>query len=132
MAAVSRLLWFAAGAASGAYALVKARRTAQNFTPEGIGARASALGVGVRLFADELTAAMAVREAELRAELRLPGGAPRALDGTLRDSTGDPDRHAATDRHGATDRHPTAGLVAHGDGHPTNDQDEKSRHDGHR
>ena len=66
---MSRTLWFVAGAASGAYALIKARRTAQKFSPDGIGARVAAVGVGARLFADEVATGMSQREQELRAEL---------------------------------------------------------------
>ena len=66
---MSRTLWFVAGAASGAYALIKARRTAHKFSPDGIGARVAAVGVGARLFADEVATGMSQREQELRAEL---------------------------------------------------------------
>ncbi len=66
-----RLVWFATGAASGVYTLVKARRAARNLTPDGIGARVAAVGLGARMFADEVAASMATREAELRAELGL-------------------------------------------------------------
>jgi hypothetical protein len=69
MEIVSRTLWFVAGAASGAYTLIKARRTAQKFSPDGIGARVAAVGVGARMFADEVAAGMSRREEELRAEL---------------------------------------------------------------
>ena len=43
---MSRTLWFVAGAASGVYTIYRAKRLAQSFTPDGIGARLAALGVG--------------------------------------------------------------------------------------
>jgi hypothetical protein len=72
MAAMSRAFWFAAGAVSGVYTLVKVRRTAQNFTPDGIAARVAALGAGARVFRDEVATGMAEREHELRVQFRLP------------------------------------------------------------
>ena len=75
---MSRALWFAAGAASGAYALVKARRTVWHLTPDGIGARVAAVGVGARLFTAQVSAGMAEREAELQAKLRLSSTTPQA------------------------------------------------------
>lgn len=77
---MSRVLWFSAGAASAVYALVKAKRTAENLTPDGIGARVAALGLGARLFAGEVAAAMATREAELRTELHLGSAVTRAIE----------------------------------------------------
>lgn len=68
---MSRAVWFAAGAVSGVYTLLRARRAARNFTPDGIGARVAAIGVGAQLFASEVSAGMAEREAELRDDLRL-------------------------------------------------------------
>ncbi len=77
---MSRVLWFSAGAASAVYALVKARRAAENLTPDGIGARAAAVGLGARMFVGEVAAAMTAREAELRTELRLTPAAPRVIE----------------------------------------------------
>jgi hypothetical protein len=76
---MSRALWFAAGAASGVYTLYKAKRAAQNFTPDGIGARVAALTVGARMFAAEVSTGMAERESELRTELRLSSDRQRAI-----------------------------------------------------
>jgi hypothetical protein len=75
---MSRTFWFAAGAASGVYALVKAKRTAQNFTPDGVAARMAALRTGARLFAAEVSTGMAQREAELREEHALSAARPAA------------------------------------------------------
>lgn len=71
---MSRTFWFAAGAASGVYALVKARRTVQHFTPDGVAARVASLRTGARLFAADVSTGMAEREAQLRRELALPVG----------------------------------------------------------
>jgi hypothetical protein len=79
---MSRVLWFAAGAASGVYTLYKAKRVAQNFTPDGIGARMAALSVGARMFAAEVSTGMAERESELRTELRLSSDPQRAIGST--------------------------------------------------
>lgn len=65
-------MWFMAGSAAGMYALAKARRTVQAFTPDGIGARVAALGAGARVFADQVTEAMAEREQQLLRQLELP------------------------------------------------------------
>jgi Family of unknown function (DUF6167) len=94
---MSRSFWFVAGAASGIYALYKAKRTAQNFTPDGIGARVAAVAVGARMFADEVATGMAERESELRAELGQGTGARPAL-AAVPDAA--PDQDGTTDGHG--------------------------------
>lgn len=66
---MNRVTWFAAGAVAGAYSLVKVRRTARNFTPDGVAARAAALGAGARVLVTEVSAGMAERETELRHQL---------------------------------------------------------------
>jgi len=68
---VSRALWFVAGAGAGVYALSKARRAAEALTPEGLADRLSGLGLGARLFGDEVRTGMAERETELRNRLGL-------------------------------------------------------------
>jgi hypothetical protein len=72
---MSRSLWFVVGAGAGVYAMVKARRAAETFTPEGIRDRMAGLGVGAHLFTEELRAGMTEKETELRERLGL------ALDG---------------------------------------------------
>lgn len=72
---MSRGLWFVAGAATGVYAFVKGRRTAQEFTPDGVGARVAALRAGAAVFADSVAKGMAEREADL--SLQLEQGAPQ-------------------------------------------------------
>ena len=69
----ARLLWFAAGAGAGLYTTLKARRLAYRLTPQGIGDQVAALGLGARVFVDEVRAGMAEREEEIAAELGLPG-----------------------------------------------------------
>ncbi len=76
-AAVRRTFWFAVGAASGVYTLVKAKRTVQVFTPDGLAARLAALRAGGKVFADEVRAGMSERETELR--LQLGAAAPQQL-----------------------------------------------------
>jgi uncharacterized protein DUF6167 len=76
---VRRVTWFTAGAVTGVYAILKARNTARNFTPDGIAARASALAVGLRAFRSEVATGMAEREAELRAQLAQPPPGLRAV-----------------------------------------------------
>lgn len=63
---MSRGLWFAAGAGVGIYAMVRGRRAAEAFTPDGLRDRWQAVGVGARLFRDEVAQAKVEKEAELR------------------------------------------------------------------
>ena len=76
---MSRALWFVAGAATSAYAMVKARRAAEALTPEGISDRISGLQKGAQLFGDELRTEMAAKETELRERLGLDGGGPTPI-----------------------------------------------------
>jgi hypothetical protein len=57
--------------------MIRARRAAEAFTPDGLRDRVAGLGVGAHLFADEVRTGMAERETELRERLGL------ALDGPL-------------------------------------------------
>ncbi|MDQ6641322.1 MAG: DUF6167 family protein [Actinomycetota bacterium] len=66
-----RGLWFVAGAGAGVYVMVKARRAAQAFTPEGVHDRLAGLQVGWQLFSDEVRAGMTEKETELRERLVL-------------------------------------------------------------
>jgi hypothetical protein len=68
---MSRVAWFVAGAGAGVYAVVKARRTAEAFTPEGLADRLAGLSVGAHLFGEEVRAGMTEREDELRERLGL-------------------------------------------------------------
>ncbi|HET7352137.1 MAG TPA: DUF6167 family protein [Marmoricola sp.] len=80
---MTRMVWFVAGAGAGVYAMVKARRTAEAFTPDGMRDRLSALAVGAELFSSELRTGMEEKESQLRTQmgLALDRGAPRALKG---------------------------------------------------
>jgi hypothetical protein len=73
---MSRTLWFVAGAATSAYAMVKARRAAEAVTPEGIRDRLAGLTLGAQLLGEEVRTEMTARETELRERLGL------GLDGT--------------------------------------------------
>ncbi len=75
-----RGVWFVAGAGAGVYAMVKARRAAEAFTPEGLRDRVSGLGLGAHLFADEVRAGMTEKEAELRERLGWTLDGPRELE----------------------------------------------------
>ena len=77
-----RGFWFVAGAGAGVYVMIRARRAAETFTPDGLRDRMAGLGVGAHLFADEVRAGMTERETELRQRLGL------ALDGPLELETG--------------------------------------------
>jgi hypothetical protein len=75
---VSRVFWFAVGAGSSVYAMVKTRRAVERFTASGIGDQVAALGVGVRLFREEVLVGMGEHEARLRERLAVPdAGHPR-------------------------------------------------------
>jgi hypothetical protein len=76
---VSRAFWFAAGIASGVYGVFKVKRTAANFTPDGVGARVAALRYGARVFADEVSTAAHERETELLGQLRADAAGNRVL-----------------------------------------------------
>lgn len=72
---MGRGLWFVAGAGVGIYGMVRARRAAEAFTPEGIRDRLAGLELGAHLFAEELRTGMQEKETELRERLGM------ALDG---------------------------------------------------
>ena len=93
---MGRGLWFVAGAGTGMYAMVRARRIAEAFTPEGLTDRLGALALGARLLTEDVREASAVRETALRQELglQLDGASePRALPGL-----GDRERAPETSR----------------------------------
>jgi hypothetical protein len=76
---MNRGLWFVAGASAGVYAMVKARRAAEAFTPEGLRDRVAGLGLGAHLFAEEVRAGMVEKETELRERLGWNPDGPREL-----------------------------------------------------
>jgi Family of unknown function (DUF6167) len=72
-----RGLWFAAGAGTAVWGMVRGRRIAESFTADGLRDRAAALGLGARMFRDEVASARAEKETELRDRLGLaPHGTP--------------------------------------------------------
>ncbi len=72
---VTRGIWFAAGAATGVYAMVKARRVAEAFTADGMKDRINAVSVGARLFREEMAQGTAEAEADLRDKYRAAAAA---------------------------------------------------------
>ena len=78
---MSRVIWFAAGAGAGVYALVKARRVAEMLTPEGLADRLAGLSVGLRVFREEVHTGMVEKENDLRERLvlALPGSSRAPL-----------------------------------------------------
>lgn len=77
---MSRTLWFVAGAATSAYAITKARRAAEAFTPEGIRDRLAGLSLGAHLLGEEVRAGATAKEADLRARLGLVPDPTPALE----------------------------------------------------
>ena len=73
---MSRAIWFVAGAGAGVYSMIKARRAAEAFTPEGLTDRLAGLSLGLHLFGEEVRAGAAEKETEVRQRLGLvpPGG----------------------------------------------------------
>jgi hypothetical protein len=72
-----RGLWFFAGAGAGIYAVVRGRRAAEAFTADGLKDRLKGVGVGARMFREEVSQGKAERETELRERLGLvPHGRP--------------------------------------------------------
>lgn len=66
-------IWFVVGAGAGVYAMVKGRRAAEAFTADGLRDRAQALGVGARIFREELAQGKAEKELELREWIETTG-----------------------------------------------------------
>jgi len=92
---MSRAFWFVAGAGAGVYAMTKARRAAEAFTPDGLADRLAGLSVGLRLFGEEVRAGAAEKENDVRERLgvALPGTSgrvPAALTGAVPDAGDDP------------------------------------------
>ena len=74
---MARALWFVAGAGAGVYGMSRARRAAEAVSADGLRDRLSGLGVGMRLFRDEVAAGQAEKETQLRERMGLvPHGIP--------------------------------------------------------
>lgn len=69
-----RLFWVALGATAGVLVVRKLTRTAEAYSPEGLGRSASALAEGLRELADAVRDGMAEREQELRVALGIDAG----------------------------------------------------------
>jgi Family of unknown function (DUF6167) len=72
-------IWFVVGAGAGVYAMVKGRRAAEAFTADGLRDRAQALGVGARIFRDELATGKAEKELELREWIEARTAGPKQI-----------------------------------------------------
>ena len=87
---MARSLWFVAGAGAGVYAMSRARRAAEALSSGGLRDRLSGVGVGMRLFRDEVASGQAAKETELRERMGLvPHGAPELTP----TQTEEPDGH---------------------------------------
>lgn len=79
---MSRSLWFVAGAGAGVYAVHRVRRVAEAFTWDGLRDRAHGAAASARIFADEVAAGRAEKEADLKHRLGLvPHGVPELTPG---------------------------------------------------
>jgi hypothetical protein len=63
-------LWFTAGAAAGVYGMVRVRRIAEAFTPDGMRDRIGAAFVGARVLREEVAQGQADAEIRLRDHYR--------------------------------------------------------------
>lgn len=77
---MNRTIWFVAGAGVGAWGMLRARRMAEAFTPEGISDRFAGAKLGAQLFADEVRQGAAEKELELRERLELRPASTTALE----------------------------------------------------
>lgn len=68
---MNRSFWFVAGAGAGVYAAVRARRTAEALSVDGLRDRVGAAVVGARIFRDEVAQGRADAETDLRERLGL-------------------------------------------------------------
>jgi hypothetical protein len=68
---MARSLWFVAGAGAGVYAMSRARRAVEALSADGLRDRLSGLGVGMRMFRDEVAAGQAEKETQLRERMGL-------------------------------------------------------------
>jgi hypothetical protein len=72
-----RGLWFVAGAGAGVYAMSRARRLKEAFTPDGLRDRWEAVSLGARMLREDIVQGQAEKETELRERYGLaPHGLP--------------------------------------------------------
>jgi len=75
---MSRAIWFVSCAGACVDSIVRARRAAEAFTPDGLADRLAGLSLGLHLFGEEVRTGAAEKEAEVRQRLGLvPPGAGR-------------------------------------------------------
>ena len=77
---IGKGFWFAAGAAAGVYATVRARRVAEAFTPDGVRDRIGAVGLGARMMRQEFAQGAAEAEAGIRERYAAAAEQHRALE----------------------------------------------------
>lgn len=96
-----RGFWFVAGAGAGIYAVTRARRAAEAFTPDGVRDRVAGLAVAGHLFGEEVRAGMAEKETDLRRRFGLGLDGPPQLGSSTapRHAHHDGDRAAQEDDH---------------------------------
>jgi hypothetical protein len=82
-------VWFTAGAGVGVYTVLRTRRIAEAFTPEGLADRLAGLAVGARLFRDEVRTGAAEAETGVRDRLGL-AAPPRSPQLTATPAPHDP------------------------------------------
>ena len=93
---MNRGLWFVAGAGAGVYAMVRGRRAAEAFTPDGLRDRVGAAVVGARMFRDEVAQGRAETEPQMRRQLGLVSdGAPALTSAGSNDPTNPADATSA-------------------------------------
>jgi len=76
---LGRTAWFVAGAGAGVYAVTRARRAAEAFTPEGLADRMAGWSLGAHLFGQEVRAGMEQKEIELRRRMGLALDGPKQI-----------------------------------------------------
>jgi hypothetical protein len=76
-----RGLWFAAGAGTAIYVVIRGRRAAEVFTVDGLQDRLNGLAVGARMFRDEVAQGKAEAETELRERFALAPHGVKELTG---------------------------------------------------
>jgi hypothetical protein len=113
-----RGLWFAAGAGVGVYAMLRGRRAAEALTVDGLQDRLQALGVGARLFRDEVATGKAEAESRLRERFG------PAYDPTPQ-LTGGPETASGLDTPSLVPHEGYSTTVEEHEGHSTSDKNEE-------
>ena len=94
---MGRAIWFVAGASAGVYAVTRAKRVAEAFTPDGLADRLAGLSVGLHLFGEEVRTGMAEKENDVRERLGLTfHGTPELSEREAAPAAPDTDDQATT------------------------------------